>query len=277
VSKRPITGSLPVANLYCGEFHSNRSYATRRPRGSGDWLLIYTVAGGGRFLTPHGSRAAGPGDAVLYAPEDFQDYGTSQEEREWHLLWVHFAPKPQRNIWLRWPKAQDGLKLLHMEKGEVREKFRAAMDRMISVARREIPYALDLAGNALEEALLWAGVAGSGDAWLAMDARVRKASDYLIARMGEPFALEQLATHCGVSVSRLAHLFKQQMGTSPRNFLEQHRMQHACELLRLTSLTVAEIAAEAGYPDAFYFSNRFRLYAGASPSRFRRNSAALEG
>jgi len=277
VSERPGKVHFPVTDLHCGEFHRKRSYATRRPRGSGDWLLIYTVAGGGQFRTPHGSRTAGPGDAVLYAPEDFQDYGTSPEAGEWHLLWVHFAPKAQRNIWLRWPQTHDGVKMLHIEKGEVREKFRAAMHRMISTAQRQIPYASDLAGNALEEALLWAGVAASDHAWLAMDVRVRKASDYLVARMKEPFALEQLARHCGASVSRLAHLFKQQTGTSPRNFLEQHRMRHACELLRLTSLTVTEVAAEAGYPDAFYFSNRFRLHAGTSPSRFRRRSAVAGG
>ncbi len=46
-------------------------------------------------------------------------------------------------------------------------------------------------------------------------------------------------------------------------------MWHASRLLRLTSLGIAEVAAEVGYEDAFYFSNRFRRYAGKSPTKFR--------
>ena len=60
-----------------------------------------------------------------------------------------------------------------------------------------------------------------------------------------------------------------------QQFVERHRMQHACQLLRLTSLTIAEIAAEAGYADAFYFSNRFRRYAGASPTQFRERQGGV--
>jgi AraC family transcriptional regulator of arabinose operon len=46
-------------------------------------------------------------------------------------------------------------------------------------------------------------------------------------------------------------------------------MQVASRLLRLTSLTIQEVAGEVGYDDPFYFSNRFRRYSGKSPSQFR--------
>jgi AraC family transcriptional regulator of arabinose operon len=140
---------------------------------------------------------------------------------------------------------------------------------MIRVFRRDIPGALDLAGNALEEALLWANVVASKNPWMSMDDRVRKAADYLVANLREPFRLENLARHCGASVSRLAHLFKEQTGSSPQQYLERHRMQHAGRLLRLTSLGIGEIAAEVGYEDPFYFSNRFRRHSGKSPSQYR--------
>ena len=102
------------------------------------------------------------------------------------------------------------------------------------------------------------------------DPRVRRAMDYLAANLRQPFRLETLARHCGLSVSRLAHLFKTGAGTSPQQFFEQQRMWHAGQLLRLTGLPVAEVAVEVGYDDPFYFSNRFRRYAGKSPTQFRR-------
>jgi len=140
---------------------------------------------------------------------------------------------------------------------------------MVRVSRRELPGARDLAANALEEALLWANVVASKDKWVTMDVRIRKAIDYLISHSREPFALSKLAHFSGLSVSRLALLFKKETSVSPQQFLERHRMQQACQLLRLTSLGITEIAHNSGYADPFYFSNRFRRFAGQSPSQYR--------
>ena len=46
-------------------------------------------------------------------------------------------------------------------------------------------------------------------------------------------------------------------------------MQHARQLLIRTSLSIAEVAADVGYSDPFYFSNRFHRYNGKSPTAFR--------
>lgn len=267
---RRVTPWKPRAELFGGDFFRRGSYQNWRPHGSGDWLLIYTVAGAGRFASPGGACETRAGDAVLYAPGEGHDYRTSPDARTWRLLWAHFSPKPHWLPSLRWPVSRaSGLRQLHMESGEVRPHFAAALRRMIGLARRELPGALDLAANAFEEALLWANVAKSEDRWLRMDPRVRRAIDHLIAHTREPFALETLARHCGASVSRLGHLFKTETGTTPQQFFERHRMQHASQLLRMTAMSIAEIADEVGYADPFYFSNRFRRFAGRSPSAYR--------
>jgi AraC family transcriptional regulator of arabinose operon len=258
---------VALEGLFADDFRQDSSYGTRRSHGTADWLLIYTEEGSGRFVTPAGAFDTAAGDAALYAPGEPHDYSTATEY--WHLLWVHFVPTARWQPWLRWPMGK-GLRTLHLEKGEVRDQFRAAMLRTIRMCRRKLPGALDLAGNALEEALLWANVAASKDPWLTMDPRVRKAIDYLAANLREPFQLRMLARHCGSSVSRLSSLFKCETGFSPRQYLEQQRIRHACQLLRLTSLGIAEIASEAGYADPFYFSNRFRRFVKTSPSAFRR-------
>lgn len=269
MNPRPETPHTPHEELFGDEFRRDASYSAWRARGTGDWLLIYTEEGGGRFVTPAGTCETQAGDAVLYAPGELHDYSTAKDY--WHLLWAHFVPAARWQPWLRWP-APNGLRLLHLKKGEVRDQFRAAMRRTIRMSRRKLPGAMDLAGNALEEALLWANVAASKEPWLSMDARVRKAIDHLAANLREPFALGALARHCGSSVSRLSYLFKRETGFSPRQYLEQQRMRHACQLLRLTSLAIAEIAAETGYADPFYFANRFRRYSKTSPSGFRRRN-----
>ena len=263
------TPSFLVDGLFGDEFRKDRAYANLRPRGSGDWLVIYTVEGAGYLTSRSQEGPTREGEAVLYAPGELQNYKTDPATGRWHLLWAHFVPKPSWQPWLRWPMGPHGVMSLQLEKGEVRRGFVAAMQRMLGVFRRRLPNARDFAGNALEEALLWAQVTASQGDWSRMDPRVRRGMDYLATNLRQPFRLETLARHCGLSVSRAAHLFKTETGASPQQFFEQQRMWHARHLLRLTGLGVAEVAAEVGYDDPFYFSHRFRRFSGKSPSRFR--------
>ncbi len=262
---------LPARDLIADEFRRGRKYATRRPEGSGDWLMIYTDEGSGRYSSSQAVRDSQPGDVTLYAPGEAQNYRTSAETGKWHLLWVHFTPLPDWIELLGWPLAEPGVRWLTLGTGEVNDAFRAAMHRMIRLARRRIPCAMDLAANALEEALLWGKVAASKDRWLVMDVRVRRAMDFLGSHSREPFVLANVARHCGLSVSRLAALFKEETGLSPQRYWERNRMQHAARLLRVTSLSVSEVAEETGYADPFYFSNRFRQFAKASPTQYRQD------
>jgi len=269
MAPRAPTPRISHGEFHCDDYRQDSSYSCWRPKGCDDWLLIYTEAGAGRLVSPQGTSITRPGDVVLYAPHEPQDYATAPDAGRWHLLWTHFVPKPHWQAWLHWPVGENGLKLLRLEKNEVRGDFRAAMRRMIQLATRPLPIAADLAMLALEEALLWAKLAAFQDQWVTMDDRARKAINYLATHFREPFLLDDLARHCGLSVSRLAHLFKEQTGISPQRFLEQHRMQLASRLLRMTDFTVTEVAGEVGYADPFYFSNRFRRYSGKSPNQFR--------
>ncbi|MBW3636241.1 MAG: helix-turn-helix domain-containing protein [Armatimonadetes bacterium] len=266
---RPQTPHIPVAQLFCDQFHVGLSYTNWRPRGSEDWLLIYTDGGAGQFSTRLGTITARQGEVVLYAPGELQDYGTSPAAGHWDLTWVHFRPRQHWGNWLHWPRHENGLHYLRLDPEDSQEPFRAALGRMLEVSRRSMSSALDFAANALEEALLWGTVAASGTVGVAQDERVRQVADHLSAHLREPFRLEKLAMRSGLSISRLAHLFKEQTGSTPQQFLEQRRMQHACHLLRLTGLSVAEVAREVGYDDPFYFSNRFRRKVGQRPLRFR--------
>ena len=270
MARRAETPSSPTSDLYGGEFRRGRSYDNWRPRGSGDWLLIYTVAGAGYLTTRAKQGPTRIGEAILYAPGDLQDYRTDPSAGHWHLLWAHFIPRPSWHPWLQWPTGPHGVANLQLEAGEVRDRFAAALRRLVQMHRRQFPQATDFAFNALEEALLWAHLAASRGRWMQLDLRVRKAMDYLVADLRRPFRLEDLARHCGLSISRLAHLFTLETGLSPQQFFEQHRMGYAAQLLRSTGLGVAEIAAETGYDDPFYFTHRFRRYSGHSPTAFRK-------
>jgi AraC family transcriptional regulator, arabinose operon regulatory protein len=267
----------PISGLVGDAFQRGPSYTNWRPKGTPDWLLIYTESGSGCITTSRGAFSTRTGDIILYSTNNPQDYKTDPVVGSWHLLWVHFIPRPSWHPWLLWPRGECGVRTLHLKKGEVRDSFAGALQRMIRISRRRLPNASDFAANALEEALLWAHVAAERGTWMHTDARVRQAMDYLVINLRQPFRLETLARHCGLSISRLAHLFKSEIGLSPQQFFEQQRMWHASQLLRVTGLSIAEVADEVGYEDPFYFSNRFSRYSGKSPTQFRRSKKAVWG
>ena len=260
---------LKVDAVFADDFRRGRDYTNLRPNGSGDWLLIYTLRGSGLFVSATGAaHRSHPGEVILYRPEEFQDYSTNPAEGRWHLLWAHFVERPEWNPLLQWAPSPEGFRIRSLWEGESRERFQDAMRRCSRWSHQQMPLGRQFALNALEEALLWThAVAGSPRR---PDARVRSAMDYLADGSRREFSLEALARHAGVSVSRLALLFKQETGFSPRYFWERSRLQRAAALLRLTSVPIAEVAAETGFEDPFYFSNRFKKMFGRSPTAYRR-------
>lgn len=266
---REITPHVKADPLVCGEFHrQDRSYTNWRPRGSGDWLLIHTLAGAGRIATKAGTVRLDAGKVILYPPEALQDYATDSEAGDWSLRWVHFAAKPQWQPWLVWPEAMPGAPCVKLGEAAAR-RFDDALQRMLSASRLEGEGASELAMNALEEALIWAYRDIAGDRWLALDARIRKAIAYLANDPARPFSISEVAQHCGLSESRLSHLFKAQVCTTPRQFSEKLRLDLAQQLLAHTSLTVREVAFKAGFADPLYFSRRFVRAFGRTPGAAR--------
>lgn len=259
----------PVAQLLTGWFRERHKYSAWRPKGTEDWLLICTIAGRGRFGFAGEEWIAGPGDLVLLRPGAPHDYGLEPTRRRWELLWTHFHPRPHWMDWLNWPEIAPGLMRLGIGdiklRRRIERRFADAHARATTARRRRD----DLAMNALEELLLWCDGANPNTQAGKTDPRVQAAMDHMCRHMAEPITLNSLAETSGLSVSRLAHLFRRQTGTTPQQFLESQRITRAKRLLELTTMSVKEIAREVGYDNPFYFSLRFKRTAGISPKNYR--------
>lgn len=255
------------------EFDRGPDYSTWRPAGSGDWLLIYTRAGAGNIVLDGRAHRLGPGEAVLYGPQAAQDYRTDAVPGRWQLLWAHFRPRPSWRAWIRWPEAGRGVGWIALPAGEVRSGFEAAMRRAVATLKRPHGDAVEFALNALEEGLLWAQQVTDENGLARCDERVRRAMGHLARHSAEPFRLAAVARACGLSCSRLSHLFKEQTGQTVQRYSEELKMRLAQQLLAHSSLPIGEVATETGFEDPFYFAKRFRRFAGCSPSAYRAREA----
>jgi AraC family transcriptional regulator of arabinose operon len=258
------------SRISAGESRQGPCYSTTRPKGRGDYLLLATVAGSGLLESGAIRLKTNPGTVVLFEPNSPQHYQTHPGSAQWHLLWTHFQSRPTWMGWLDWPSPSRGLRVAEIPEGEARNNCWRALrsirkSRALAGASSE-----DFALNALETALLWVREALAREGRFRFDPRIRRALDIMASDLSSPFSVDGLARTCGLSASRLTHLFRDQVGASPQRFSERCRLNRAAELLRHGGMAVGEIAQEVGFDNAFYFSNRFRKAFGKSPRDFAR-------
>src|SRR5215212_10401826 len=79
-----------------------------------------------------------------------------------------------------------------------------------------------------------------------------------------------LASMVNLSPSRFRHLFKQETGTSPAQYLKDFRLRKAELILRTTFLSVKQILKQVGLSSNTHFVNDFRKLHGMTPTAYRR-------
>jgi two-component system response regulator YesN len=93
--------------------------------------------------------------------------------------------------------------------------------------------------------------------------------EYMQAYYDQPLTLADIAKAAHLSVSRLAHLFREQMGITLIDYLTNIRINHAKRLLLMTESNCTHICYDVGYNNQSYFTRVFKQLTGLTPSQFR--------
>ncbi len=99
--------------------------------------------------------------------------------------------------------------------------------------------------------------------------QIRPAINYIDANYDKPITLAEIAKASYLSISRLAHIFKEQMGITIIDYLISVRIERAKELLLATDQNCTEICFQVGYNNQSYFTRMFKELAGITPRQFR--------
>jgi AraC-like DNA-binding protein len=99
----------------------------------------------------------------------------------------------------------------------------------------------------------------------------RRACELLHENIHGRIRLSHVARECGLSVSHFARSFKTSFGISTHQWLIQHRIEHAKELMAQTTMSLIEIAVQSGFNDQAAFTRTFHQLVGVSPGRWRRH------
>lgn len=259
----------PYTSMVTGHYRMKRDYHILRPAGTHDFLIKLTLSGRGLVRHPGGELLLTPGQMLAFQPDCPHDYGTEPRLGRWEMLWVHFRPPRHWLPLLAWPEAAPGLRLLNLPR-------RTADGRRIvqlfhdlhHVATSNYPRRDWLAMNALESLLLHCDALASRTS-AGLDPRLESITEYIHRHLSASLTLEDLAREAHLSVSQLSALFRRHLRVSPQQYVEGRRMELARRLLQFPSISIKEVAAEAGYHDPLYFSKRFRRHTGLCPQDYR--------
>jgi len=106
--------------------------------------------------------------------------------------------------------------------------------------------------------------------------QITPAISYVDANYDKPMTLEEIARVSHLSASRLAHVFKEQMGITVIEYLTSVRIERAKQLLLATDQNCTEICFQAGYNNQSYFTRTFKELVGIPPREFRKRNKRRE-
>ncbi len=101
------------------------------------------------------------------------------------------------------------------------------------------------------------------------DYYIKEAINYIEQNFQNNISIEDIAAVCGINRSYFGKIFRNSIGRSPQEFLMNYRMVKATELLKLTSLSIADISSAVGYENQLHFSRAFKNIYGISPREWR--------
>lgn len=101
------------------------------------------------------------------------------------------------------------------------------------------------------------------------DYYIQEAIHYMEQNFQNDISIEEIAAVCGINRSYLGKIFRNSIGRSPQEFLMNYRMVKAAELLKLTTLSIADIGNAVGYSNPLHFSRAFKNVYGVSPREWR--------
>ena len=236
--------------------------------------LEYIVSGTATQIVNGKSYTVSPGSVTLLSPVDFHTYHGIDVENPLTVINVQFQdlflPKMLRNdVYMH-----KGAKIAHIPdpsfrmllqqlsdeyKGNGYAKDTFLMNGIVNVCILVMRRVL---ANRQEKQ-----IAGSRE-----HSPIQEAVLYVRTHFRDNISAEAVAKTVHLSPNYFSEYFKKQTGEKFSIFVLRLRVEFAANLLRISDLSIKEVAFESGFNSAAYFSNTFKEFYGISPERYRKEN-----
>lgn len=241
--------------------------------------LTFLARGNVRFSIGGENFDLSGGDLLLTMPNEVHDTGMVPMSLH-QMFWLQLVDGDPDHLLYLQPEAASYLldKLRHMPRRVIRMKGQGIDTMLLTIFR-------DLSGGT--EAGRWKGAQllgyllfdildNASNPEQAVTEDIERVTAYILAHLDRELTMEELAKISLLSVSRFKQKFKDQTGTSPRSFINYHKIEAAKTLLQ-KGCSVSDTAYRLGFSSSNYFCEVFRRYTSFAPTVYlRQQSAAID-
>ena len=233
------------------------------------WVIGLTTDGRCEHGEPNGRRfILEKGDFMIIragTPQSWRILGKTR----WRGIDCVFDPRPHWISWMNWEECVPGFIKLTLHDPKVRREVQKGLLRAYQLGKSGLSDTMDFVYNAIENVILQANRYYQQTHHSRYDPRIDKAIRYLTENLHSPLNLEKVAAHSNLSRAHFACLFKKQVSVGPMAFQNQQRILQARQMLRMSLLSIKQIALELGFNNPKYFSTFFHRITGVTPQLYR--------
>lgn len=250
----------------CGIYEQTAENAvTVRPLGRKDYQLIIIAKGGAVFLHNGKEIILSGGEMILIPPFERNEYRYTDYV---DAMWIHFTGTAAEKIvrqydiepFCKYRISDTTHFFVYAEK--IIKEFQLQKVGFMNNCNGYLLNMLTLVKRRIDAQFFAENHRAVPDLTLAID---EMQTDF-----SKNTNISGYAEMFNISVSYFIHLFTQQFGVSPYQYLLNIRMSQAKYLLTETNMPINDIADNIGYDDPFYFSRIFKKHIGVSPSAYRK-------
>jgi AraC-like DNA-binding protein len=251
---------------------SRRNWRTQ-PHAHDGFEFLYVIKGCKKFLLDGQLFYARGGDLIIFRPGDVhQEWAVSKELQR---MVIRCHPKDMAAAEAAFPPRE---KLGPVTRLPWKNRFQELFARMSQEkARPKTGSEMLLGAYLVEFVVLLARAAEelsgkAGNEAGAQPSRIRAAIELIQSNIGASLTLEELARTSFMSVSHFSHVFKEETGEAPKEYLIDERIKRAKALLASTALSAQEVAQQLGYENPYYFYRLFKKKTGMTAGQYVRSA-----
>ena len=248
------------------------------PAARNHYIFHYVISGTGTLLADdeHGNTTewqVKSGQGFMLFPGQVNTY-IADSKLPWEYTWVEFDGLRAREI-VTTAGLSPNEPVYHASSTELRNQM---MEEMLYLSRHSEESPFHLIGRLylfLDYFMRSAETVHVKQNGSIRNFYIKEALSYIEQNFQNDISVEDISAFCGLNRSYFGKIFHDTIGRSPQEFLISYRMTKATELLKITSLSIADIGNAVGYPNQLHFSRAFKNVYGMSPRNWR-NENKLE-
>lgn len=283
----PLERALEIGRIYTVHYFEYTSSYSFAGESHDFWEFLYVDKGSVRVTAGEQSYDLTRGQLIFHPPGEFHALAANGVTAP-NLVVVSFGCDSPAMEFFRGRVLSTGAEertLLARIVNESRELFATPLNDPTThtmTARDSFPFgSQQLLACALEELLIrmvrQGGTIPLGRHELPrhLEGRVDRVLEYLEQRLDQSLSVQQICRDNLIGRAQLEQYFHKQTGGGVIDYFNQLKIDAARRMIREGKLNFTQIAGQLGFRSVQYFSRRFKLVTGMSPSEYARSVKML--